>query len=123
MNDPKGDSGSDVDIKWARVNHDNKTITFTVRDYNKTPKNVKPCIQTKVGHDEYWIGCFGNKMVHLDTPEETRISAERGGRRVEFTIKRKQIGNPDQFRWRAAFLEEDEPADAAPNKGYAKHSL
>lgn len=122
IHDPNHDSKSDVDLKSATVDYDGTTLTFTVRTYNHPGHGAGGgCIELT---HQVFIGCFGNKAT-TPSGDQFSVKVKRQGKVTTFSFKASKLGNPvpGSIHWRAAFLEEDQPADAIPNKGYKKFKL
>jgi hypothetical protein len=123
LNDERGDSTSDVDLAGAKLQFDGKRLHFTVRAYGELPSAHNPCVEIK---RDNFVGCFGNEITNPDPESELNgvpVRVEHGRKKNEFTVSWKKLDRPPKISWRAVFLEEDVPADAAPDNGYSAVKL
>jgi hypothetical protein len=123
LNDPKGDSKTDVDLKKASVGYDGTTLEFTIRSYAKLPHGARPCIE--IG-SQFLIGCFGNVATDDQTGDTLfKVKFSKTAKSVTYTFRADQLSTPapPSIRWHAFFLEQDRPADSIPKKGFSKFVL
>jgi hypothetical protein len=131
VNDPKGDAKSDVDIKKVVVSDKDGTITATITTYKSLVNAGRPCLEVRAGAhattQDYWfVGCFGPKpnkatLTHGNTSKTIHYKQTKYS--LTYTFTNKTLGVGASFRWRAVQLEEDRPAEAAPNHGWIKHTM
>jgi len=115
------DSPTDVDLKFAKLTHTSRKITITIGVYGRLSTHSLPCPELKLGRQKVQVGCYSEGIEYNGHKYDTTFSKTKNTMSV--TFKRKALGGRRTFGWRAAFFENEHPADAVPNKGYKKHSF
>jgi hypothetical protein len=128
VNDARGDGKSDVDIRKVTVVDRNGTITATITTWKSLVNAGTPCLWVRAGAHastrDYWsVGCFGPGHRTANAGRTTKpVTGKQTKFTMTYTFTAKALGIGASFQWRAVQLEET-PAEAAPDRGWAKHAM